>query len=81
MHIPARAEDFASPPMHRVTSPLILCRGVRLPREGCAMTRQLAACCVSLFLWIFCSGEAVRRTAGAHTAGLEASENAIIQQA
>lgn len=80
MHIPARAEDFASPPMHKVTSPLILSVGVRLPEEGCVMTQQLAACCVSLFNWIFCSSEAVLRMAEAHMPDLEANESAIIQQ-
>jgi len=80
MHIPARAEDFASPPMHKVTPPLILRVGVRLSGEGCVMTQQLAASCVSLFNWIFCSSEAVLRIAEARMPDLEASERAIIQQ-
>lgn len=72
MHIPAPAEDFASPRMHKVTSPLILCLGVRLPEEGWGMTQQLTAPSASPFHRIFCSSAAVPSLAGARMPDLEA---------
>lgn len=80
MHIPARTEDFASPPMHKVTSPLILCAAARLSEEGCVVTQHLAACWVSLFNLILCSAGAVLRRAEAHVPDLEASESTIARQ-
>lgn len=80
MLIPARVEDFASPLTHRVTSPLILCVGVRLSEAGCGMTQQLTARSASPFNRTFCSSGAVLSLAEAHMPDLEASESAIIQQ-
>lgn len=65
-------EDFASPRMHEVTPPLILCLGVRLPEEGWGMTQQLPARSASPFNRIFCSSGAAPSLAGAHMPDLEA---------
>lgn len=43
------------------------------------MTKQLAACYLSLFNWILCSTEAVLPVAAAHMPDLEA-QSTIIQQ-